>query len=118
LHGGTVEHPWLGISGLAIDPAAEQTYNLPVPTGVLVMTTNPGGPADKAGIHPDSAGSSAKPVGDGDIITEVNGQAVKDVADLTSVISKQSVGSVIHLTVLRHGKQLQIDVTLASWPSK
>jgi S1-C subfamily serine protease len=116
LRGEKINHPWLGISGLDIDPARQQTYNLPVSTGILVMTTTPNGPAAKAGIHPDSGKDSGNVSGDGDIITAVDGQPVKDVADLTSSISSKSVGTVIHLTILRQGKQIDVSVTLGPWP--
>src|SRR3954451_13560749 len=49
---GRVSHAWLGISGANIDPSLPQTLHLPSKTGVLISGIVPGGPADKARIHP------------------------------------------------------------------
>jgi S1-C subfamily serine protease len=117
LTGSRIEHPWLGISAWDIDPLVKQELNLPVQSGVLVITVANGGPAKAAGIHPDS-GSADNPKGDGDIIIAVNGSPVTSVADLTGAISEYPVGTVIHLTILRHGQKLDIPVKLAAWPNQ
>jgi S1-C subfamily serine protease len=117
LLGQQIDHPWLGISGEDIVPAVQQLYKLPVAKGVLVIATVPNGPAAKAGIHADT-GTKDNVAGDGDIITAVDGKSIKDVADLTGAISDHTVGSVVHLSVLRHGQPLQVDVTLGPWPNK
>ncbi|MCF8566112.1 trypsin-like peptidase domain-containing protein [Alicyclobacillus tolerans] len=114
LKGAKVQHPWLGISALDIDPQLQQQYHLPVSQGVLVISTVPGGPAAKAGIHGDT-GSTANPKGDGDIITAVNGQSVASVAGLTARISQYNVGSTVKLSILRQGQPMTIQVTLANW---
>jgi S1-C subfamily serine protease len=116
LSGTPVDHPWLGIIGLDITPALVQKYHLPVNQGVLVIGTSPGGPASKAGLRGDSGGQN-NPVGDGDIITAVNGQPVADIESLTAYISNQNVGDVVHLSVLRHGRSMDVAATLQAWPS-
>jgi S1-C subfamily serine protease len=116
LRGQKIEHPWLGISGEDITPGVQQQYHLPVSQGVLVIRCVPGGPAAAAGLHGDSGGES-HPVGDGDIVTAVNGQPVASVADLTAYISNFPVGTTVRLTVLRHGKTLEIPVKLGAWPA-
>lgn len=115
LRGAAVTHPWLGIEALDLSPALAQQGHLPVAQGVLVMSTVPGGPAAKAGLRGDT-GTSTNPKYDGDIITAVNGTPVTGVASLTADISNDPIGSVVHLTVLRHGQQITVNVTLAAWP--
>ncbi|MCL6637008.1 MAG: trypsin-like peptidase domain-containing protein [Alicyclobacillus sp.] len=117
LHGTAVQHPWLGIQALDISPALQQQYHLPVAKGVLVVATVSGGPAAKAGLHPDSSHGKGMPVGDGDIIIAVDGQSVSDVASLTAAIANDPVGKVVDLTVLRGGQEIHVKVTLAAWPS-
>jgi len=114
LAGEQVDHPWVGIAGLDIDPGLQQQYHLPVTGGVLVMAVSPQGPAVKAGLHGDS-GSDKTPKGDGDIITGVNGHIVTSVADLTGFINQFPVGSSVELSVLRHGQPLTVKLTLGSW---
>jgi len=54
----------------------------------------------------------------GDVITAINGQAVKDFSDLTAYLALNTqVGQTITLTVLRAGKGETVQVMLAARPS-
>jgi len=68
--------------------------------GVLVQEVQPGGPADKAGLKP------------GDIITSVDGRAVKDGDDLVNEIASRRPGSTIRLGFVRDGKPTDTTVTI------
>ena len=115
LSGQPVQHSWLGIEAIDIDPGVQLQYKLTVAQGILVFSTAKGGPAARAGVHGDTGGSN-HPVGDGDIIVAIDGQPVQSVADLTTAINSDAVGTVVHLTILRHGQRIQLPVTLGAWP--
>ena len=68
--------------------------------GVLIQQIQPGGPAEKAGIK------------EGDIITTVDGRAIKDGDDLVNEITSRRPGSPIRLGYLRDGKQADATVTI------
>ncbi len=68
--------------------------------GVLVQQVQPGGPADKAGMKP------------GDIITSIDGRAIKDGDDLVNDIASRRPGSSIRLGFIRDGKQNDATVTV------
>jgi serine protease Do len=68
--------------------------------GVLVQQVQPGGPADKGGIKP------------GDIITSIDGRAIKDGDDLVSDIASRRPGSSIRLGFIRDGKPSDATVTV------
>ena len=68
--------------------------------GVLVQQVQPGGPADKAGLKA------------GDIITTIDGRAIKDGDDLVNEIASRRPGSTIRLGYLRDGKQADTTVTI------
>jgi serine protease Do len=68
--------------------------------GVLVQEVQPGGPADRAGLKP------------GDIITTVDGRAIKDGDDLVNEIASRRPGSTIRLGYLRNGRQQDATVTV------
>jgi serine protease Do len=68
--------------------------------GVLVQEVQPGGPADKAGLKP------------GDIITTIDGSAIKDGDDLVSQIASRRPGSTVRLGFLRDGKPSDTTVTI------
>ncbi len=68
--------------------------------GVLVQQVQPSGPADKAGLKP------------GDIITTLDGRAIKDGDDLVNEIASRRPGSSIRLGFLRDGKPQDATVTI------
>ena len=68
--------------------------------GVLVQQVQPGGPADKAGLKP------------GDIITSIDGRAIKDGTDLVNEIASRRPGSSVRLGYTRDGKEADATVTI------
>jgi len=68
--------------------------------GVLVQQVQPGGPADKAGIKAE------------DIITTIDGRAIKDGDDLVNEIAGRRPGSTIRLGYIRDGKPQDTTVTI------
>jgi serine protease Do len=68
--------------------------------GVLVQQVQPDGPADKAGLKP------------GDIVTTIDGRAVKDGDDLVNDIAARRPGSTVRLGYIRDGKQNDATVTI------
>jgi serine protease Do len=120
---GHYEHPWLGISGLALLPELRQAMNLdPDQQGVLVADVTPGSPADKAGLRGSDRqveidGQPAR-VG-GDVIVAIDGQPVRDFEDLVAYLVRQTnVGQTVTLTVLRNDKEEAIQVELAARPKQ
>jgi len=111
---------WLGIVGLTLTPDIAKAMNLPEDqTGVLVVSVVQGSPADKAGLR-----GSYKPIRiqnqdvliGGDIIVGYNGQPVETMQDLLAFISQASPGDKVTLTVLRDGKEMEVEVTLGERP--
>jgi serine protease Do len=68
--------------------------------GVLVQEIQPGGPAEKAGLKA------------GDIITSIDGHAVKDGDDLVNEIASRRPGSSIRLGYVRDGKPADATVAI------
>lgn len=109
---------WLGVSGLTVSPAIAQAENLPADqAGVLVEQVALGSPADTAGIRggylPLTVDNQRILLG-GDIIIAIDGQAVTNEADLSSILSQSQPGQQVDVTVLREGSQSRIPVTLGS----
>ena len=68
--------------------------------GVLVQQVQPGGPADKAGLKAE------------DIITTIDGRAIKDGDDLVNEIASRKPGSTIRLGYIHDGKPEDTTVTI------
>lgn len=69
-------------------------------SGVLLVSIDPDGPATKAGLLV------------GDIITHWNGQSVARVREVMLLLSPESVGSTVKLTLLRGGEKIEKSVTI------
>lgn len=107
---------FLGIAGVTLSRAIDQVMNLPASTrGVLVEQVQPGSPADQAGIR---AGNQTVNVNGrqivvgGDIIVAFNGQPVATLTELQDLLSQAHAGQQVTITVLRNGRQIDIQVTL------
>ena len=93
---GTVEKPYLGITGQDITDQLSSLYRLPV--GVLVTSVASGGSADEAGIQ------------QGDVIVSYNGNTVLDMDMLTAYVSESEVGEEVSIGIVRNG-DTSVDVT-------
>ena len=88
----------LGVITSPVPPMVRAQVNLAENTGLFVQTIKPNGPAAKAGVQPY------------DIIIAIDGAAISNTIDLSSKI-QSAAGKSQKLTVLRHGKELTLDVT-------
>ena len=119
---GSYEHPWLGISGTTLDPDLAQAMGLEAnQRGALVIEVVPGGPAEQAGLQGSdrqvTIDGQERQVG-GDVVVALDGQPVKTFDDLVAyLVQSTEVGQKATLTVLRDGRERQVEVTIAARPS-
>jgi putative serine protease PepD len=113
--GQQVEHPWLGIGGVAITSELADRLRLDTRSGILITQVIEGSPADRAGLRPMSVTQSGRTLV-GDIITAVDGRTVKSVDDVSRYLETKRPGDEVTLTVLRDGATLRLKATLAAWP--
>lgn len=110
---GKLQQPYLGVYYVPLTDDVAQQYSLSVSRGAWVPPSGvagqdpiiAGGPADKAGLKA------------GDIITKVDGTIIGQTSSLTSLIDKDHVGQTVSLTVIRNGKTINVNATLAPAPS-
>jgi S1-C subfamily serine protease len=121
--GETVERAYLGVTSLTIDGQLD-ALDLPVGHGALVQTVEAGSPAAQAGIKAgdlqaqlSGQGDSGAVVLGGDIITKVDGRAIKTSDELSQLVSGHKPGDKIKLEVVRKKKTQTIVVTLGKRPT-
>ena len=79
--------------------------------GVMVLRVTPGSGAQAAGLKGAKIGADGS-ITPGDIITAVNGKPVDSVGKLIALLDDYRVGETVKLTVLRDGKNADVDVAL------
>jgi serine protease Do len=103
---GAVTRGWIGVRVQPVTADIADSMGLKQAAGALVAEPDPNGPAAKAGIAA------------GDVITEVDGVAVKDARDLAKRISSIAPGSAVKLTVVRKGSEKSYSLTLGTLPKE
>lgn len=99
---GKVLRPYIGISGSDLSESIAQRYNLPV--GIYVEKIS------------DDSNAKSSDLKQGDVITAINGEAVKTMDELNSIKDKLNIGDTITLKVYRSGEYLDINIKLAEMP--
>jgi S1-C subfamily serine protease len=82
------------------------------PNGVMILRVDPGGPADKAGLHGISTDPQTGDVTPGDLILSIDGQAVNANTDFARLVAQHKVGDTVKLTIERDDKKLEVPLTL------
>ena len=99
---GTVKRGVLGVNIQTLAPEIAQSMGLPDTTqGALVSQVVDGSAAEKAGVKA------------GDVITAVNGRAVKDAGSLRNSIGLLSIGEKVDLSLLRDGKPRRVSAVVS-----
>jgi putative serine protease PepD len=91
---GKVSHPTIGVNARS---ATDGTTD-----GAQVQNVADGGPAAKAGIV------------EGDVIVKVGDRSVGSADELTVAVQQHKVGQTVPVVLLRQGKQMTVQVTLAA----
>ncbi len=119
---GRYQHVWLGVAVTSLNPDLDNAMDLKSDQrGALVQSVTPGSPAEKAGLQASQRQATIN--GDqikvgGDVIVGFEGQIIKSSDDLITFLARSgSVGQTVSLTVLREGKEMQVQVTLAARPA-
>ncbi|MPZ37540.1 MAG: Do family serine endopeptidase [Rhizobiales bacterium] len=103
---GTVTRGWIGVQIQPVTAEIADSLNLKSTQGALVAEPQASSPAEKAGIRA------------GDIITEVNGNTVRDARELARTIGAMPPNTSVRLTVLRNGSEQTMTLTLGELPKQ
>lgn len=113
---GAYNYPYLGISMWPQAFTLRQLERLELPpNGVYVTGVIEDTPADEAGLIGNNLSISF--TADGDYITAINDQPVRDSDDLLSyLVFETTVGETVELTVIRDGEEIKLPLTLGERP--
>lgn len=102
---GSVTRGWIGVQIQPVTQDIADSLGLKKAEGALVAEPQANSPAKKAGIEA------------GDVITQVDGKAVKDARDLAKKIGALAPKSSVKLTVLHKGAEKTLTLTLGELPN-
>ena len=103
---GHVTRGWLGVQIQPVTAGIAESLGMKKAQGAMVDEPQAGSPAAKAGIE------------SGDVITAVNGTAVKDARELARIIGTMAPDSTAKLDILRKGESRTVSVTLGQMPNQ
>ncbi len=104
---GFVRRGYLGVLPLAINPLVAAQLGLdPEIEGILLRQVLPGSAADDAGLMV------------GDIILSMDDQPLRNTGELSKFLILHHPGDAVNVTLLREGKELIANITLAERPTE
>ncbi|MDE1814383.1 MAG: trypsin-like peptidase domain-containing protein [Thaumarchaeota archaeon] len=120
IQSGHYKHPWLGISGITLDPDLADSLGLGIHSGFLIENIVSDSPASKAGLH---ASNQTKTIDGikykygGDIIVGVDNNPVSKLEDLLNYLQdNKSAGDKMIVHIVRDGKNMDVTLTLQERP--
>ena len=118
---GHYKHPWLGISGITIDPDFADNVGISRHDGFLIESIVPDSPASKAGLLASNQNKTVEGIKykfGGDIIIGVDSVPVKKLEDLLNYLQdNKSVGDKMIIKIVRNNKTMDITLLLQERPS-
>ena len=118
---GKYKHPWLGISGVDIDPDLANVLGLQDTKGLLVVSIVKNSPAEKAGLHGSTETKEIDGIKyqiGGDVILSVDHKDVRKIDDILIHLQREKkVGDTIDLEILREGRVTNFELTLEERPN-
>lgn len=112
---GKVLRGWLDIVPIQLTKQLASYSNLSIDEGILISQVEKDGEAERAGLIGGnvkvSYGSSAIYIG-GDIITNINGRAIRNYSDYYNALLATKKGDKAKITIIRNNKELEKTVVL------
>lgn len=106
---GRIIRPYLGIRYINLNQELSEQYNLDATGGALIR-----GDDNDPGVLEDSPAAKAG-LKSGDIIIKIDGQAINESTDLSSLINSHNVGDKLDLAIIRDNQEQTLSVTLEEY---
>jgi 2-alkenal reductase len=116
---GRAHYAYLGVSHVEVYPQLAEHFHLPVDSGAWVQEVTAGGPAQSAHVR---EGDETERFQDkdfrvgGDVITAVEGKAVRSESDLAKALLAHKPGDTVTVAIRRGDKRLNVRIKLGERP--
>jgi S1-C subfamily serine protease len=103
---GRIRRSYIGVAGqnVPLHRRVVRFYNLPLETGVLVVSVERASPAERAGLR------------EGDLIVAFNERPIGTIHDLHKILVGEQIGVPANLLVIRHTEKLELSILPAESP--
>jgi S1-C subfamily serine protease len=100
---GRVRRSYIGVGGqnVKLHRRVVRFYNLPVESGLLVVSVEPNSPAEKARLQV------------GDVIVSFAGQSVTGIDSLHKLLTESRIGTPTPMTAIRHTEKVDVEIVPA-----
>lgn len=97
---GKIRRSYIGVAGqnVPIHRRVVRFYNLPLETGVLVVSVEKNSPATVAGLR------------EGDVIVAFNGESIGSIHELHSRLMAEQIGRESRILIIRHTEKLELSI--------
>jgi S1-C subfamily serine protease len=104
---GKIRRSYIGVAGqnVPIHRRVVRFYNLPLETGVLVVSVEKNSPAEKTGLR------------EGDLIVAFNAKPLGSIHELHKMLMGEQIGVESEITIVRHTEKFALAITPAESPS-
>jgi S1-C subfamily serine protease len=96
----------VGVQPVAIPNAVRTRLSLPNKSGVMVVSTEPGGPADRAGVLM------------GDVLVSVGPATLEGIEDVQSFSDSAAIGKPVTVKTIRAGEVREVTITVGERPGR
>jgi len=105
---GKIRRSYIGVAGqnVPIHRRVVRFYNLPLETGVLVVSVEKNSPAEKTGLR------------EGDVIVAFSAKPIGSIHELHKMLMGEQIGVQSEITIVRHTEKLALAITPAESPSR
>jgi len=105
---GKIRRSYIGVAGqnVPIHRRIVRFYNLPVESGVLIVSIEKDSPAAQAGLR------------EGDVIIAFNEKPVGSIHELHKMLMAEQIGLQSQIEIIRHAEKLTLAITPAESPSR
>src|SRR5438045_3404321 len=105
---GRFRRGYIGVAGQTspLHRRVTRFYNLPLETGVLVVSVEKNSPAKKTGLR------------EGDLIVAFNAKPIGSIHELHKMLMGEQIGIQSEITIVRHTEKLALEITPAESPSR
>jgi serine protease Do len=97
-------HPWIGVDGQPVTPEIAASLGLSRPSGLMIDSVTPDGPADEAKLR------------QGDILLTLGDRDITDPTSLRARLSSAKAGAALTATIFRAGATQTVEITPVAPP--